>query len=78
VFQFYPENPQQMELITTCAMRAGFSGGLVVDYPNSSKAKKYFLCLMAGPSMELPAALTGEEDEEDTSVVKANLTRYAM
>ena len=30
------------------AMKAGFSGGLVVDYPNSSKAKKIFLCLMTG------------------------------
>lgn len=30
----------KIELITTQAMRAGFSGGMVVDYPNSSKAKK--------------------------------------
>eukprot|EP00808_Paulinella_micropora_P005928 g24606.t1 len=37
-----------MTLITQAAMRAGFSGGLVVDYPNSTKAKKYFLCLFAG------------------------------
>uniref|UniRef100_A0A8D3BS55 18S rRNA (guanine-N(7))-methyltransferase n=1 Tax=Scophthalmus maximus TaxID=52904 RepID=A0A8D3BS55_SCOMX len=40
VFQLYPENSEQLELITTQAMRAGFSGGMVVDYPNSSKAKK--------------------------------------
>ena len=40
VFQFYPENPSQMELITQQAMRAGFTGGVVVDYPNSTKAKK--------------------------------------
>lgn len=26
-------------------LRAGFTGGLVVDYPNSTKAKKYYLCL---------------------------------
>jgi len=31
----------QLELITAQAMKAGFTGGLVVDYPNSSKAKKY-------------------------------------
>lgn len=31
---------QKLELITSQAMRAGFSGGMVVDYPNSSKAKK--------------------------------------
>ena len=40
VLQFYPESPAQVEMITTCAMRAGFSGGLVIDYPNSSKRKK--------------------------------------
>ena len=40
VFQFYPENPAQMELITQQAMKAGFTGGVVVDYPNSTKAKK--------------------------------------
>ncbi|CAF97410.1 unnamed protein product [Tetraodon nigroviridis] len=36
VFQLYPENSEQLELITTQAMKAGFSGGMVVDYPNSS------------------------------------------
>ncbi|TMS07874.1 putative 18S rRNA (guanine-N(7))-methyltransferase [Larimichthys crocea] len=50
VFQLYPENSEQLELITTQAMKAGFSGGMVVDYPNSSKAKKFFLCLFAGAS----------------------------
>ena len=30
----------QMELITQQAMRAGFTGGVVVDYPNSTRAKK--------------------------------------
>lgn len=49
VLQFYPENVAQMELLTASAMRAGFSGGLLVDYPNSAKAKKYFLVLTAGP-----------------------------
>ena len=48
VFQFYPANPEQIEMIMTASMKAGFSGGLVVDYPNSTKAKKYFLCLFAG------------------------------
>ena len=46
--QLYPESPEQMELISSAAMRVGFSGGLVVDYPNSAKAKKYYLCLFAG------------------------------
>jgi len=48
VFQFYPESPAQMTMITEAAMKCGFSGGLVVDYPNSTKAKKYYLCLYAG------------------------------
>lgn len=53
----------------SAATRAGFTGGLVVDYPNSKKAKKFYLCLMTGPSasssgkqqMELPAAYGTEE-----------------
>ena len=58
--QVYPENSEQLELMTTCAMRCGFTGGLVVDFPNSTKAKKYFLCLFAGvdpgaAKAELPA-----------------------
>ena len=32
------------------ATRAGFTGGVVVDFPHSSKAKKYYLCLFAGIS----------------------------
>lgn len=35
-------------MITTAAMKSGFSGGLIVDYPNSAKAKKYFLVIEAG------------------------------
>uniref|UniRef100_A0A3Q4GD76 18S rRNA (guanine-N(7))-methyltransferase n=1 Tax=Neolamprologus brichardi TaxID=32507 RepID=A0A3Q4GD76_NEOBR len=54
VFQLYPENSEQLELITTQAMKAGFSGGMVVDYPNSAKAKKFFLCLFAGVAGVLP------------------------
>jgi 18S rRNA (guanine1575-N7)-methyltransferase len=63
VFQFYPENENQTEMILAQAVKAGFSGGLVVDYPNSAKAKKYYLCLFAGSDgskMELPEALDDE------------------
>jgi 18S rRNA (guanine1575-N7)-methyltransferase len=68
VFQFYPESPAQMTMITEGAMRCGFSGGLVVDFPNSTKAKKYYLCLFAGEATNyhVPAGLTGEEAMEDT------------
>lgn len=61
VFQIYPENGAQLELLTQQSMRAGFSGGLVVDYPNSTKAKKIFLCLFAGGQQQLPKGL-GTED----------------
>lgn len=51
------------------ATRAGFTGGLVVDYPNSKKAKKYYLCLLTGGSapgkkQQLPAALGMDVDGE--------------
>jgi hypothetical protein len=57
--QLYPESAEQLELITTIALRCGFSGGLVVDYPNSRKARKHYLCLFAGldAARPLPSAL---------------------
>ena len=65
VFQFYPENSQQIEMITTQSMKAGFTGGLVVDYPNSTKAKKYFLVLMTSGNQQMPQALgTGAADQQ--------------
>lgn len=67
VFQFYPENANQIELITSQAMKAGFSGGLVVDYPNSTKAKKFFLVLMTGGYAPLPNALGTERDNNTVS-----------
>ena len=63
VLQVYPESPEQLELMTTAALKAGFTGGLVVDFPNSTKAKKHFLCLFAGvdaSAVSLPAGLTEE------------------
>lgn len=64
VFQFYPENSSQVELITAQAMKSGFQGGLVVDYPNSTKAKKFFLVLMTGGMTALPPALgVGAHDQ---------------
>ncbi|EWM26564.1 putative methyltransferase wbscr22 [Nannochloropsis gaditana] len=59
--QFYPENSEQVLLITQAATRVGFQGGLVVDYPNSSKAKKYYLCLSFEHSYRVPQALGREE-----------------
>ncbi|CDH49101.1 williams-beuren syndrome critical region protein22 [Lichtheimia corymbifera JMRC:FSU:9682] len=66
IFQFYPENDDQIQLITDVAHRCGFEGGLLIDYPNSKKAKKYYLCLFAGQQTgvrnEMPSAL-GEDGE---------------
>lgn len=64
VLQFYPENGEQMELVTAQAMKAGFYGGIVVDYPNSTKAKKFFLVLMTGGNVPLPKGLDSERSSE--------------
>jgi len=74
VFQFYPQSDDQVTLITSIAMRCGFEGGLVVDYPNSQKAKKFFLCLFAGGGesgggarrkVEMPKGLDGDGGEQE-------------
>jgi 18S rRNA (guanine1575-N7)-methyltransferase len=54
VFQFYPSHEREIEFIFVQAKRAGFDGGLVVDYPNSSRAKKFYLVLRAGPLERAP------------------------
>ena len=67
VFQFYPSSDDQIQLITSIAQKAGFGGGIVVDYPNSNKAKKVFLCLFVGgggSSQHLPKGLDGEAVED--------------
>lgn len=69
VFQFYPTSDDQVQLITSIAQKAGFGGGVVVDFPNSKKARKVFLCLYVGGGggqQQVPKGLEGEEvDEED-------------
>src|SRR5438552_11593733 len=50
ILQFYPETDSQSATLMAEAKRAGFGGGVVVDYPESKKAKKYYLCLVAGSS----------------------------
>ncbi|GAA5865808.1 hypothetical protein JCM3774_003103 [Rhodotorula dairenensis] len=68
VFQFYPESDEQVKFIMNQATRAGFGGGLCVDYPNSSKKKKFYLILFAGQpivggkpqAIKVPEGLTDE------------------
>ena len=67
--QFYPQDAEQLQLITASAMRAGFGGGLVVDFPHSTKAKKYFLVLLAGlpdEGFSMPMAM-GQHDAMSTA-----------
>lgn len=66
VFQFYPTSDDQIQLITSIAQKAGFGGGIVVDYPNSKKARKVFLCLYVGQqrNQAMPEALDGEEEQD--------------
>lgn len=47
-------------MITSAAQKAGFGGGIVVDYPNSKKARKMYLCLMVG-QQEVPKGIDGDE-----------------
>jgi 18S rRNA (guanine1575-N7)-methyltransferase len=61
VLQFYPSSDDQIQLITSIAQRAGFGGGIVVDYPNSNKAKKVFLVLMVGSGGQVPKGLEASE-----------------
>lgn len=65
VMQFYPSSDNQIQLITSIAQRAGFGGGIVVDYPNSKKAKKVFLCLLVGGGggQQVPKGLQGVEED---------------
>ena len=39
-----------MDMITKSALKSGFSGGVIVDFPNSAKSKKFYLVINAGGS----------------------------
>jgi 18S rRNA (guanine1575-N7)-methyltransferase len=67
VFQFYPENPAQAELICEQSKKAGFNGGLVIDFPESQKNKKIYLVVVTSGIQRLPKALTSEEDTKKRS-----------
>lgn len=72
-FQFYPDNAEQIDLITNAALENGFTGGIVVDFPHSSKAKKYYLFLQAGYTKDsldevmnsIPKPIEEEDQEEE-------------
>ncbi|KAL2478871.1 S-adenosyl-L-methionine-dependent methyltransferase superfamily protein [Forsythia ovata] len=66
VLQVYPENLAQRELILGFAMRAGFSGGIVVDFPHSTKRRKEYLVLTCGPPSLSSAAPRGKGEEGES------------
>ena len=79
--QFYPTSDDQIQLITSIAQKAGFGGGVVVDYPNSKKARKVFLCLFVGGgggAQQVPKGLEGEEAEEEEGMVLFEKRRERM
>mmetsp|Transcript_30824 Transcript_30824/g.72031 ORF Transcript_30824/g.72031 Transcript_30824/m.72031 type:complete len:279 (-) Transcript_30824:36-872(-) len=74
--QFYPETAGQVEMITAAALRCGFGGGLVVDFPHSAKAKKHFLVIYAGLTGSLPQRIPeGLQAEVDEHIEVAKRTR---
>jgi len=79
-FQFYPANKEQLEMISNAAIKCGFSGGCVVDYPNSSLAKKYYLVLSTAHQGKMEIKMVDglqeeESDEEDGNKVKKHRKR---
>jgi len=63
-------------LIASSALKAGFTGGVVVDYPNSSKAKKHYLCLSFERSYNIPTAIEdGKESEFEVDQMGENQRR---
>lgn len=62
-------------MITSSALKCGFSGGVLIDFPQSSKAKKYFLVLDAGVTCTMPKALGEDDAINSNSSVKYNCER---
>ncbi|KAL5966777.1 putative 18S rRNA guanine-N 7 methyltransferase [Taenia solium] len=69
VLQCYPESSLQLDLLQTEAIRAGFTGGIVVDFPNSTRAKKYFMVLDVGVVRTVPKAKINENDANTIPVM---------
>uniref|UniRef100_A0A7C9DRH6 Magnesium protoporphyrin IX methyltransferase n=2 Tax=Opuntia streptacantha TaxID=393608 RepID=A0A7C9DRH6_OPUST len=63
VLQVYPQNNAQRDLIVSSAMRAGFSGGVVVDFPHSTKSRKEYLVLTCGPPSLSSAVPKGKGED---------------
>ena len=67
------ESSKQAELLTSAALKVGFSGGLVVDFPNSARAKKYFLVLMVGQAEAVPHPARGRPARRSAGLLRGLL-----
>lgn len=74
VLQFYPETAEQAVLISECATAVGFGGGVVVDYPNSAKAKKHYLVLSCDRTCrkQVQQSISAVEEQSHVSVSAAS------
>jgi len=78
VLQFYPETAEHAILISECAAKVGFAGGIVVDYPNSTKAKKHYLVLSFERAYKAPPGLlTGSDGSTARTGVASGGVRVA-
>ncbi|KAG4302817.1 hypothetical protein PCK1_000977, partial [Pneumocystis canis] len=67
VFQFYPETDQSISFITSLANKCGFSGGVVIDFPESKKSKKHYLVLQVGGGTNMTIPIGSIESEETST-----------
>ncbi|XP_028196696.1 18S rRNA (guanine-N(7))-methyltransferase RID2-like [Glycine soja] len=72
VFQVYPENIDQCELILNASMHVGFVGSIVVDFPHSSKRRKEFLVLTCGQHSINVSISKGKNEDGDSYSDKDN------
>ena len=63
VFQFYPIDSKQTEMITSAAMKSGFGVGLMVDNPNSGKNRHTFLILTVSHEGDLEVVPTSAQSQ---------------
>jgi 18S rRNA (guanine1575-N7)-methyltransferase len=62
-------------MIAQAASRVGFAGGIVVDYPNSTKAKKVYLCLSFERSYQVPRGLINETADRNNVNVSGRMKK---
>ena len=77
VLQFYPETAEQAVLISETATRVGFAGGVVVDYPNSAKAKKHYLVLSFDRGVAKAAKEQQQQQQQAVGSGKATQVQVA-